>query len=165
LKDISAESFFIEESITATESSKDFSDNVDDEASTLKLSLAMKVGGLFVQSSDLFDLANELLGDKVPSGYVLREKGQVETHFEFEEEEDGIYELEATFDVNLLPEIDPDEVAKKIAGKYPDPAKDYLESIPGFVRAEIGIKPKFPKGLYTLPRVSGRIDVEVAAEK
>ena len=69
--------------------------------------------------------------------------------------------------MNLLPEIDPDQVATKIAGKYPPLVQDYLiNEVPGFSRAEISFnKPRFPGKLGTLPRIVKNIEVVIAADK
>jgi len=56
------------------------------------------------------------------------------------------------------------EVAKKIAGKYPNLAENYLSSIPGFVRAEFRIKPLLPGKLGTLPHVAGNMSIEFSKE-
>lgn len=43
-------------------------------------------------------------------------------------------------------------------------AREYLSSVPGFIRAEFKIKPLFPGKLGTLPHVVKRIEVEVSAD-
>lgn len=156
--------FFIEESVTATSSARSFDNKVGDEADSLKLSLSLDASGLVVGRTALADYAKEVLKDKVPSGFVLRED-QIDMHFEFEEEEDGVYELTAYLDVNLLPEVKPDEIAERIAGKYAPLAKDYLTAIPGFSRAEIDLKPNLPGRLGTLPHVVSKIEIELTAER
>jgi hypothetical protein len=157
--------YLIAESIMETISEREFSDKVDDEAATLKLTLSLDVEAISVGKDFLIELAKKELGDKVPSGFVLRDE-QIDIDFEFEEEEDGYYTLITSISVNLLPEVKPDEIAKKIAGKYPLIAKEYLtDDVPGFVRAEINFKPKLPGRLGTLPRLAKNIEVEIAAEK
>ncbi len=157
--------FFIEESVSAVPSSTVFSDKIGDEASTLKLSLTLDVVAIAVEKDALTQLSREALGDKVPSGFVLRDE-QIEFDFDYKEEVDGVYVLSAQVVANLLPEIDPTEVAKKITGKYPQLAKNYLtEKIPGFVRADVNFEPKLPGRLGTLPRVAKNIEVVIASEK
>jgi len=155
---------FIEESVSATPSSQSFSNKVGDEADNLKLSLSLEVLGIVADKLSLSDWAKEILKDKIPEGFVLRED-QVDMRFELEGEDDGVYELTAYMDVNLLPEIKPDEIAEKIAGKYSPVAEEYLTSISGFTRAEINLKPRLPGRLGTLPHIAKRIEVELAAER
>lgn len=164
--ELSADVLFIDESISATPSAVSFSNKVGDEASTLKLSLTIDTNAVSVRKEYLFDLANDVLKDKIPDGFVLRSE-QVDLDFEFVGQQNGVYEMSARVSANLLPEIDTGEVTDKIIGKYPKVVENYLRSeISGFSRAEITFnKPRFPGRLGTLPRVLKHLDVEVAAAK
>lgn len=161
---ISADQYFIEEFMKTVPSTKNFNNKVGDEADNLKLSLSLEVTGLVVEDLALSDFAKEVLKDKIPSRYVLRED-QIDMSFELEEESDEVYELIVYMEVNLLPEMKPDEIIKEIVGKNSSLAKDYLTSISGFTRAEINIKPSLPKWLSTLPHVAKNIEIELAAER
>ncbi len=97
-------------------------------------------------------------------GYVLRDE-QLEFELGLKEEEDGVFRFSGSVSANLLPEIKTEEIAQKIAGKYPPLAENFLISIPGFSRAEIRLSPRFPGRLGTLPRVIKNITIEIAAEK
>lgn len=161
---VSENEFFIDESLVATTSARDFSQKVGDEAENLKLGLTIETSGLVVERTSLEDLVKEVLEDKVPSGFVLRED-QIRVSFDLQESDDGVFEFLAAVDVNLLPEVKPDEIAKKIAGRYSPVAQDYLTTIPGFTRAEIDLKPKLPGRLGTLPHVVSNLTIELAAER
>ena len=161
---ISDDEFFIDESLVATVSTKDFSNKVGDEASNLKLDLTLEASGLVIEKVRLDDLVKEVLKDKVPSGFILRED-QIAVTFDLQDSEGGVFEFLATIDVNLLPEVKPDEIAKKIVGRYPPLAQDFLTTIPGFTRAEINLKPKLPGRLGTLPHVIKNLTIELAAER
>lgn len=162
--DSPSDKFFIEESLTATPSSRVFSNKVGDEASNLNLSLGLKVNGLRVGKDTLLDLAIESVKNKIPQGYVLR-NNDVNLNLELKGMKNGVYQFDLAINVNLLPEVRPDEIAKKVTGKYPQLALSYLTSVPGFSRAEIKLKPNFPGKLGTLPWVTKNITIEVAAEK
>ncbi len=155
---------FIEDSIVSSVTQKDYSDKVGDEATTLKLDLAVEVAGLIVDRKSLIDVANETFKEKVPTGYVLREE-QISMKFSYDKEVDGVYSLNVTVLANLLPELNIEEIKKAIAGRLPEIAKETVSGIPGFERIEILLKPRFPGRLGTLPRIVGNIEVEVAAEK
>lgn len=159
-----SDKFFIEDVLISEAVSKSFSNRVGEEASSLRLSLTLSVKGLIVSRQQLFDLAREVLKDKVSSGFVLRDE-QLTAEFDLTDTNDGVYELEGAFVANLLPEVKPEELIEKIKGKYPPLADNYLTSIPGFTRAEIKIKPRFPGRLGTLPRLSKNITIEVSAER
>jgi hypothetical protein len=165
LVDLPEGKILVEESLVATSSSRTFSGKVGDEASSLKLTLTLDAKAVVVNKDDLMQLSQNALQDKVPDGFVLR-KEQIEVEFKFKEREDGRYLFEAKVLANLLPKIDVVEVATTIKGKYPKLARDYfVEELPGFVRAEIKIRPSLPGRLATLPRVAKNIEVIVAAEK
>lgn len=161
---ISEDQYFIEESMEAIPSTKSFNNKIGDEADNLKLSLSLEVTGLVVEDMALSDFAKEILKDKIPSGYVLRED-QIDMRFELEDEDGGVYELTAYMEVNLLPEMKPDEIIKEIVGKNISLAKDYLTSISGFTGAEINLKPHLSGWLGTLPHVAKNIEIELAAER
>ncbi len=160
---VAGNKFLIEETLTSTPSSRTFSDKVGDEAETLKLTLSLSTTVLIIDEEALYSLAEEVLKDSIPEGFVLRSE-QISTEFEYQGEVDGRYELETKISANLLPEIDPDKVKEQIIGKYPVLVRNYLiDDIPGFSHAEISFnKPKFPGKLGTLPRLKKNIEVEIA---
>ena len=155
---------FIEDSTVVEVADQDFSAIVGDEADTLRLDLTLVVSGLVVDKKSLIEVANETFKEKVPTGYVLRED-QISMRFSFDEEDDGVYAIDVVVSANLLPELKIDEIAKGIAGKSPEAAREFLKNVPGFGRVEILLKPKLPGKLGSLPRLSRNIDLQVAAEK
>ncbi len=155
---------FIDEAVKTDTSKKDFSHKVGDETTTLKLTMQLSIFGLVVSKKELNSLAQTILKDRVPSGYVLRDE-QIDTAFSLKGQKDNLWEVEVTFIANLLPEIKTEEIASKISGKYPHLARDYLSLIPGFSSAEIVLNPRLPGKLGTLPRVSKNISIEIVAEK
>lgn len=162
---LSEEKIFIPESLTATASSKTFSNKVGDEATNLKLSLTIDAQAFAVEKGQLMALAQGQLSQKVPGGFVLREE-QISVEFGSRKEEGGVYKFSSVIEANLLPEIDVKTVAKKIAGKYPQIAEEYLtKEVAGFVRAEIKLRPRLPGRLGILPRMTRNIDIEISAER
>lgn len=159
---VSLDEILIETSLTSRVDSSDFSNNEGDEASTLKLSLSLAVTGKVVLKSDLVASSKKLLEGKVPSGFVLRDD-QVSYKFNLDEENPDKFSVDVV--VNLLPNIDTDQVAETVVGKYPKLAEEYLSSIPGFVRAEFRVKPLFPGKLGTLPHLVKRIEVDISADR
>lgn len=158
------EKLLIENSLTSKVDSKEFSNKVGDEADTLKLSLTLSIKGVVVKKSDLLDLANKVLKDKIPQGFVLREN-QISASFDLKGEKDGLFSYKTNLSANLLPEVKIEDITKKIAGRSKDNAQKYLTSISGFSRAEITLKPTFPGPFRTLPHVSKNIEVTLQAEK
>lgn len=164
LSSLSGDRYLIAESLSATPSSTSFSAKVGDEASTVKLTLSEDVTGVSLAKSDLYSLGNEISKGKVPSGFVLRDE-QLSFSFVPKSQKGSVSAFELTVLANLLPEINPDNIAKNIAGKYPDTAEQYLSTIPGFARVEFKRKPHLPGRLGTLPRIAKHITIEIVAEK
>ena len=162
---MSNDKVFVQDSLKIKKTDTSFSNKVGDEASTLKLSLDVDTEAFVVDKNQLTDMAKEILKDRVPEGFVLRSE-QIDVEFEFTKEEDSKYLFDVRITANLLPEINPEDIAEKITGKYPAVAENFLtQSIPGFASAEIRIKPALPGKLKTLPRVRKNIEVEVSAQR
>lgn len=158
---ISDDSLLIESSIKTKIKNETFSNKLGDEASTLKLFLDLNITINTVSKKDLNEISKKELEGKIPSGFVLNED-QITYDFSAASEEKVI---DVTIIVNLLPNINPDDIVKKIIGKYPNLAEEYLGSVPGFVRAEFRIKPLLPGRLGTLPHLFKNIKVEISAER
>ncbi|KKR30271.1 hypothetical protein A2715_03210 [Candidatus Woesebacteria bacterium RIFCSPHIGHO2_01_FULL_39_32] len=155
----------IEESLAATTSSRTFSNKEGDEAETLKLSLGVEASAVSIQKEEIVKLASEVLKDKVPGGFVLR-GDQIDFGFNLEDSDSKVYEFEVRISANLLPEVNTEVIETRIRGRNPDVAEEYLNrEVPGFVRAEIKLRPELPTKLKTLPHVAKNIEVEVAAER
>lgn len=161
---ISIDKIFLEGSISEIDSDASFDGAVGDEASRLKLNLTLTAQGLSVDKNSLFEISTEVLKSKVPGGYVLR-GDQLKFEFEQTDEDGGVYQFESQISANLLPEVNTDDIKKQVAGKVPLRAEEFLNSIPGFSKAEIKLSPALPGIFGTIPRVVKNIDVQVAAER
>jgi hypothetical protein len=162
---ISENEMLIDDSIKSQVKTENYSNDVGEEATTLKLDLALDVSGVSVDEGSFLEFVREVLKDEIPDGFVLREK-QAKVDFQFKEEKDGVLVFNARVEANLLPELDPDDISEKLVGKYPKLAEEYLiREVPGFVRAEIRRQPALPGRLGTLPRVAKNIEVEISAER
>ena len=106
----------------------------------------------------------ELVSDSIPEGYKLKED-EIQSRFEVEEEnEDGSLLFKTHIKANLLPKLEPDEIARNIKGKYQNFAEDYFKTIPGYIRTEVNLSPSLPGFLRTLPRRENRIKVEIKSQ-
>lgn len=144
--------------------SENFDHKIGDEADNLKLSLALDVTGIAAEEDKMLEYARALLKDKIPSGFILRD-AQINFKFTFIDRKDGLYNYKATVSANFLPEVNPDAIINRISGKTPKVAESYLNSIPGFVHAEVKVKPNLPGFLGTLPHVHKNITIDVVAEQ
>lgn len=164
-EDLSQDQILINDSLEQTTEERDFSADEGDEAETLKLNMTMSVQVYAVNESELITLAKDILKNKVPQGYVLRDEN-IDVDFDLDEETEGIFKYDTRVTANLLPQADPDEIKQNIRGKYHAFALEYLDkNIPGFVRAEFVVNPKLPGKLNSLPRQTDNIEIEISAEK
>lgn len=166
------EEILIEESVTFVSTNRSFSNKPGEEATTLKLSLEGKISATVVGKSSLNTLIEDELKKDIPQGFALRGDQTEIAYRKKEALEDARSKTKeppkfiAQVRANLLPKVNPDEVARAIAGKYPAVAKEYLASnIPGFTRAETIFNIRLPGKLGTLPRILKNITVEVTAER
>ncbi|HEX6976969.1 MAG TPA: hypothetical protein VF185_01235 [Patescibacteria group bacterium] len=135
-----------------------------DQASTLKLSENLSLTSYVVSKKNLGNLARDIVKGQVPNGFVVKDD-QISTNFDTKLGlVDGVWKLDTTFNVNLLPQINTDDIAKKIAGKSQKAAQEILSRIAGYVRAEIHLTKGFPS-FGTLPHVVKNISVELSSEK
>jgi hypothetical protein len=164
LNSIPSDQFLIEDSLVATASSKVFSNKVGDEASNLKLSLGLKTSAISVPRKDLTDLSQNVLSGQVPSGFYL---DPINLSFSFSKVKDltsaSLFNLTVTAD--FLPKEDVVSLAKAASGKSTSRAEEIFSKIPGFVTAEINIKPNLPWIFGYLPRLSKNITIEIVGEK
>lgn len=146
-------------------SDKKFSNKAGDEASNVSLDMTIKATGLVVKKGLMQEFTKSILGDRIPQGFVLRPE---QTEYEFtnaDKLDDSTWRFNVTFTANLLPDVDPDRIAKSITGKKPQIAKEYLTTVPGYSRSEIKINPAFPGFLSTLPHMTKKITVTISAER
>ncbi len=164
LGSISPDQFLIEGSFIATASSKIFSNKVGDEASNLKLSLGLKSSAIYVSKKDLINLSQKVLDKEVPSGFYL-DPGNLGFSFDRAEDLSSAALFNLTIKTDFLPKEDLVSLTKIISGKSTSKVEEKFSKIPGFVRAEINIKPKLPWIFGYLPRLSKNISIEILGER
>lgn len=137
---------------------KDFSNKVGDEAQTVSIKLVGKVKFFAISRTHIKELLSTQ--GQIPEGFSVKEQ-----QLEVATSPKGENKYEANIKANLLPRVDPKNLTERIAGKSPRSARDILSTTPGFTRAEMKIKFKFPGPLSTLPRRAEKIAIEVVAER
>ena len=114
--------------------------------------------------SKLLEFARGVLKDKIPSGFVLRDS-QISFKFTFDSKQDQNINYKVEISANFLPLVNTDDIIKKIAGRMPLVAQDYLTSVPGFSRADVTLNPRLPGFFGTLPHLDKNITIEIVAEQ
>lgn len=147
---LSPGTYLVDNSINLTITGKDFDHQVGDQTSTVKLSITGKVSGLTVSQKDMFDLANQVFGSKIPSGYSLSINN---IDFKFESKD-------VDFMINLLPNINANKLKTSITGISLNNLKSVLEKIPGYQDYHVQSKSKIPLFNF-LPHVPANISIVV----
>ncbi|KKT57028.1 MAG: hypothetical protein UW51_C0014G0002 [Candidatus Amesbacteria bacterium GW2011_GWA1_44_24] len=164
LSEISSDQLLVEDSLVATASSKVFSNKVGDEASNIKLSLDLKTSAISVLKKDLTDLSLNVLSGEIPSDFYL---DPANLNYGFTKLKDlssaSLFNL--TITANFLPKEDLSLLAKAASGKSTAAVEEIFSKIPGFVTAEINIKPNLPWIFGYLPKLSKNISIEILSEK
>lgn len=144
-------------------SGKNFDRSVGEQAENLKLSLEINASGLATNRSNILDYAKGVLSGKAPSGYLLS-NDQIDFRFTFVSAEEEKYLYEVAIGGNFLPDVNTEVIKKKILGKSTTAAKEYLDSIPGFAHADVDLGIKFPGPFKTIPRIAGKIVIDIRPE-
>ena len=149
----------IKDSISSEIVLEEFNHNIGDEADSLSLSLGLKISALAFSRDDIDVLAIEVLGDRIPEGFILGEEKELNFEFSRQEESKAIFDFGVK--VSLYPQVDKGEIKKKILGKRPQAVQQYLSSLSSIDDFEIRIDPRLPKYLLTLPHRQGNIKINM----
>lgn len=167
LSDLSAkveeDKYFVNDLADFSVASANFDHKIGDEAGNLKLSLTMDAIGLAAGKEDLLKFAKGLMDGKSPSGYSLS-SDQIDFKFTFLEKTEDGYKYSSVIGGNFLPVVDTEKIKNAVQGKTKEAATVYLNSIPGFDRANVDLGVRLPGFLKTIPRISKHISVEIKPE-
>ena len=163
LQQVGADQTIILESVTLQTVSEEFSRKVDEEADSVSLKDTIRARGLAVSKSQLQTLVDNQIKPKIPAGFSF--DTDVSQTFSVIKTDKNTATFKVRVTALLLPQIDTAEVARSIAGKYPDKAKEYLQTLSSVGQIDFLITPKFPSNLATLPRLPQNITISVRALK
>ncbi len=163
LQQVGTDQTIILESVTLQTVSEEFSRKVNEEADSISLKLTIRARGLAVSKSQLQTLVDNQIKPKIPAGFSF--DTDVSQTFSVIKTDKSTATFKVRVTALLLPQIDTAEVARSIAGKYPDKAKEYLQTLSSVGQIDFLITPKFPSSLATLPRLPQNITISVRALK
>lgn len=150
--------------ISSNKITESFSSKVGDEATNLKLDLELDSKGLAVDRSKLIEFSKNILKDKVPQGFVLRDD-QIEYKFAFINNKPDRFVFKVIISANFLPAVQTEKIINQISGKTIKAAETYFSNIPGFRYAEIKIISPFPSFLRVLPMIKSHINLDIVSKK
>ena len=161
---VTTDQIFVDSLSDLSVANETFDHKVGDVADTLKLSLTVNASGVAADRAKLLKYAVDSLQSKIPAGYALR-SSQIGFKFTFIGKQNGLLGYNVDINANFLPQINVDELTRKIAGKSRADVENYLTTVPGYVHAEVKIKPTFPKPFALIPKLNKNITIEVAADQ
>jgi len=156
-EDLGSGEGLIKNSISSEIALEEFNHSIGDEADNISLSLKLKISALAFSDDDIDVLANEVLGDRIPEGFIVGEEKELDFKFLRQEENKAIFDFRVK--ASLYPQVDKEEIKKEILGKRSQSVQQYLTLLPGIDNFEIRIIPKLPKYLLTLPHRQGNIKI------
>jgi hypothetical protein len=163
--ELSSGESLIQESIKSTEVEKKFSQDVEEESEVLGLDLKLKTTGLIYGETELRQLIQEAIKDKVPDNFEFRSEAS-QLAFELQEVTDqGVAIFTVKLSASLLPEMDLAKIRRDLVGKYPQIGKTYLDNLANVVGAQIELSPGLPERILTFPRVADNIDIQVEVKR
>jgi hypothetical protein len=157
---LSPDTKLLEESLEVLVVRKNYSQEIDEEADQLTLSLNSKISALAYKEEDFKNLIEDQIRETIPSGFEFKRE-ESEISFELiDVEEDGSARFTSVLKANLLPKLNLEEIKKNLAGKYPELGELYLDNLPNVVGFEAKITPHLPRRLETFPRLARNIQIE-----
>ena len=133
---VSGQTRLLEDTVTSAVTSKNFSQEIDQQASQLQGDLTVTVAGLSYNEDDVLTLMKGLVGDQLPNGYSFPTTGQINVA-KTTVKKDGTVVATVNFHADAVPTFDIPGIQKKLAGKSFDAARAYLKSITGVGGAEL----------------------------
>lgn len=121
----------IDETIDTRVAQKDFSQEINQEATELHGKLTLTVSGISYSEDDVKTILKEEVTKSVAQGYTLDEGSLSATISKAQVEKDGSIVVTATLSGHALPSIDIPTVQKQIAGKSLEEAQNILKAIGG----------------------------------
>jgi hypothetical protein len=161
---VTEDQIFIDELAGLDVTTENFDHKVGDQADSLKLNLTLTATAIAADRAKLLEYARNVLRDKIPSGFVLRDS-QITFKFTFDSKQEEIINYKVEIGANFLPQVQVDDIVKKVVGRTPAVTETYLSSVPGFSRAEVTLSPKLPGFFGTLPHLGKNIQIEIVAER
>lgn len=151
------------EAITLEIKNRNFDHEIDEEAEAVSLSLETEAQTLGFSEELLRELLIKGVAEDIPEEFELV-PNQIEVQERFKERYEDAFVLEVKFKASLLPKLELKEIKKKIGGKKPGVAQEYLNSLPYVAGAHIVLSPPLPSPLLVLPHRTERIRIDIKPE-
>lgn len=141
-----------------------FSADIGDEEESLRLALQFKLPIYTYHLGDLSMLVEKKYSQDFPDNFSIDPKNLTLDILESELTKTGVVEVSAKANLNLSPDLNLDEIAQKIRGRYPEDTISYFSGLPNFSRTETTFNISLPTKLKTFPRKLENISIIVETE-
>lgn len=142
-----------------------FSGQVGDEQDRLRIALKFTQPIYTYQLADIGLLIQQKYKDDFPSSFVLDPENIEVEVVKVVVDDKGLATVDAKVKLNLSPNVNPEEIANAIRGKYPEVTKEYFKNLPNFSKVETTFNVNLPEKLQTFPKVAKNITVTIQTEK
>jgi hypothetical protein len=159
LQEVTGGEKLIKETIKTSVTSKTFTEELDQEATTLHGKATITVTGTSYKEDDIKMLLLTLASKDIQSGYVMNEGRTTITVTNPVVKKDGTISAQASIQLTAIPNIDVDVIRKSLVGKSFIRAQEQLRQIQGIGSAEFIFKPW--RGNKILPIKPTNIIIEV----
>ncbi len=139
-----------------------FDNNVDDEAKKVTLTATVEFEALAYANDELNSYAKSLLKDKYSQD--ISDKSIKISVVDPKETKDNQVAAKLAIQAGLLPDINTDDVIKKIESMSSGKAKEYLSGLPQVADTQISFSPAIPFLPNLFPKLPKQITVEIKPE-
>lgn len=139
---------------------KSFSKKVDDEATEVSLTGTISFEGVSYSKSEMVNFAKDKLGQSIPDNMMI-DPDKISVTATDVTQKNGQTTAKINITASLIPKIDPEAIAKEIAGKSVSTATNTLQQIPEVERVNISVFINLPLLPNRLPFSAGKIKVVV----
>jgi hypothetical protein len=144
---------------------KDFDKNVDEQATTVKLTGTVKFTAVAYRKDDVVQYAQTALKNKYSQDQTIPEKDIASSVSGVKQREDKNISAVLDIKAGLLPRLDTPKIAKTITGKSYSDVQEYVRGLPQVERADISLSPGIPFLPKLLPRMTDNITIVVKAHE
>lgn len=132
---VSGQTRLIDDTVEASVTQKNFSQEIDQQAKELSGNLTVTVSGLAYNEEDVLTFMKGLVGNKLPKGYSFPSSGEIKIT-KTTIKKDGSVLASVKFHAEASPTFDVAGIQKNLAGKSLQAAQEYLKSITGVAGAD-----------------------------
>ncbi len=141
-----------------------FDKKVGDEAKKLKLKAKVVFGGMVYDNDELTSFAKSIIKSRNSQGISFADNSIKQLIKDAKEKSEKEIQATVSIQAGLLPNIEKDDVLKKIQGKSLKEAEETLSSLPQVTHSDIKFSPNIPLLPVVFQRLPNNITVESKPE-